>query len=440
MSLRQVSQRVLKQIARSAISSTGQSVRCVSGTGMKQSSSPCPNIKQSFHYEPSAPPLTLYNEEENAFRETVQRMAKEKIEPLVRQMDAASNMEQSVIDALFENGLMGIDVDPKYNGTGSTFFTTMLVIEELSKVDPSVGALVEVHNSLVVETFNKYASEEQKEQWLPRLSTDMVGSFCLSEPEAGSDAFALKTKAEKDGDHYILNGTKFWISNADVAGCFLIFANTDFSKGYRGITCFIVPGDTPGLSVSRKEDKLGIRASSSCPVVLEDVRVPASNIIGKIGEGYKYSIDILNEGRIGIGAQMVGLAQGCYDHAFRYTMERKQFGKPIFDFQGMQHQLAIIAAQIESARLLVYNAARLREAGRPFIKEAAMAKYITAEVATVATSKCVEWLGGVGFTKDYPVEKYYRDCKIGAIYEGTNNVQLNTIAKLLHKEYSSLMA
>lgn len=262
----------------------------------------------------------------------------------------------------------------------------------------------------------------------------------MSEPEAGSDAFSMKTRAVKDGNDYILNGTKFWITNADVAGVFLIFANVDPSKGYRGITCFIVPGDTPGLSVSKKEDKLGIRASSSCPVILEDVRVPASNILGQLGQGYKYSIDILNEGRIGIGAQMVGVAQGCYDHAFRYCMQRKQFGKTLYDFQGMQHQLAVIAAQIESARLLVYNAARLREAGRPFIKEAAMAKYIAAEVATTATSKCVEWLGGVGFTKDFPVEKFYRDCKIGAIYEGTNNIQLNTIAKLLHKEYSSLTA
>jgi len=250
----------------------------------------------------------------------------------------------------------------------------------------------------------------------------------------------MKTRAVKDGNDYILNGTKFWITNADVAGVFLVFANVDFSKGYRGITCFIVPRESKGLSVSKGEDKLGIRASSSCPVIMEDVRVPASNILGEIGQGYKYSIDILNEGRIGIGAQMVGLAQGCYDHAFKYCLERKQFGKHLFDFQGMQHQLAIIASQIESARLMVYNAARLREAGRPFIKESAMAKYISAEVATVATSKCVEWLGGVGFTKDYPVEKFYRDCKIGAIYEGTSNIQLNTIAKLLHKDYSSLMA
>ena len=248
--------------------------------------------------------------------------------------------------------------------------------------------------------------------------------------------FALKASAVRDGDDYILNGTKFWITNADVAGCFVMFANVDPNLGYKGITCFIVPRDTPGLTIAKKEDKLGIRASSSCPVIMEDVRVPASSVVGRVGEGYKYSIDILNEGRIGIGAQMVGLAQGCYDHAIRYTMERKQFGQALYEFQGMQHQLAVCASQIESARLLVYNAARLREAGLPFIKQAAMAKYISAEVATSTTSKCVEWMGGVGFTKDYPVEKYYRDCKIGAIYEGTNNVQLNTIAKLMRREYS----
>lgn len=335
---------------------------------------------------------------------------------------------------------MGIEVETKYNGTGSTFFTSMLVIEELSKVDPSVGCMVEVHNTLSVLTIQKYGSEEQKEKWLPLLSNSMVGSFCISEPDAGSDAFALKTRATKiDSENYVLNGTKFWISNADVAGCFIIFANVDPSKGYKGITAFIVDGKSPGLTVSKGEDKLGIRASSSCPVILEDVKVHESNIIGKVGEGYKYAIEILNEGRIGIGAQMVGTAQGCYDHAFKYCMQRKQFGRPIFDFQGMQHQLAVIASQIESARLLVYNAARLREAGLPFIKEASMAKYISAEVATTTTSKCVEWLGGVGFTKDFPVEKFYRDCKIGAIYEGTNNIQLNTIAKLLHKEYSSTM-
>jgi len=376
------------------------------------------------------------NEEENAFKETVHKMAKEKIEPLVRKMDETSHLDRSVIDALFENGLMGIDVDTKYNGTGSTFFTTMLVIEELSKVDPSVGAMVEVHNSLAVQTIVKYANETQRKEWLPRLANDMVGSFCISEPDSGSDMFALKARAVRDGDDYILNGTKFWITNADVAGCFVMFATVDPDKGYKGITCFIIPRETPGLTIAKKEDKLGIRASSSCPVIMEDVRVPASNVVGKVGEGYKYSIDILNEGRIGIGAQMVGLAQGCYDHAIRYTMDRKQFGQPLYEFQGMQHQLAIAASQIESARLLVYNAARLREAGMPFIKQAAMAKYIAAEVATSTTSKCVEWLGGVGFTKDFPVEKYYRDCKIGAIYEGTNNVQLNTIAKLMKKEYS----
>lgn len=259
----------------------------------------------------------------------------------------------------------------------------------------------------------------------------------MSEAEAGSDAFALKTRAVKDGDHYVLNGTKSWITNSEHAGFFIVFANVDPSQGYKGITCFLVDRDTPGFTINKKEDKLGLRASSTCPLTFEDVRVPASNVIGKVGHGYKYAIEALNEGRIGIGAQMIGLAQGCYDHAFNYILQRKQFGKRIYDFQGMQHQLATVATQIEASRLVIYNAARLREAGKPFIKEAAMAKYFSSVVADLTTSKCVEWLGGVGFTRDFPVEKYYRDVKIGAIYEGTSNIQLNTIAKQLHDEYSA---
>jgi short/branched chain acyl-CoA dehydrogenase len=350
-------------------------------------------------------------------------------------MDEKSQMERSVIDSLFENGLMGVDVDPKYGGTGSSFFTAMLVIEELAKVDPSVSVLCDVQNTLVSQIFHRFASEEQRKQCLPRLCKDTVGAFCLSEPDSGSDAFALKTRAEKKGDDYIINGTKCWITNAEHAGLYLVFANVDPSKGYKGITCFIVDRKTPGLSVGKKEDKLGIRSSSTCPVIFEDVRVPASSVVGTVGHGYKYAIEALNEGRIGIGAQMIGLAQGCFDHAFNYITQRKQFGKTLIEFQGMQHQVATVATQIEASRLLIYNAARLREAGKPFVKEAAMAKYYASEVAALTTTKSVEWLGGVGFTRDFPVEKYYRDAKIGAIYEGTSNIQLSTIAKQLLDEH-----
>lgn len=385
-----------------------------------------------------APPaLTTLTEEEQAFRETVQKLSREKIAPLVKSMDASGKMDKGVIDALFENGLMGVDVDPKYGGTGSTFFTTVIVVEELAKVDPSVAVLCDVQNTIVSQVILQFGNEAQRKQYLPQLCKSTVGSFALSEPESGSDAFALKTRAVKSGEHYILNGSKSWITNAEHSGFFLVFANVDPSIGYKGITCFLVDRDAPGFTVERPEDKLGIRASSTCALTLQDVKVHESAIVGKVGHGYKYAISVLNEGRIGIGAQMVGLADGCFDHAVRYTLERKQFGKKIFDFQGLQHQIAVAATQIEAARLLVYNAARLRESGQPFIKEAAMSKYYASEVASSTTTKCIEWMGGVGFTRDYPVEKYYRDVKIGAIYEGTSNVQLNTIAKLIHEQFTS---
>jgi len=294
--------------------------------------------------------------------------------------------------------------------------------------------LVDVQNTLIAQTFRRFANEKQRQQYFPRLSKDTVGCFCLSEISSGSDAFALKTQAKKDGDFYIINGSKSWITNAEHAGLFLVYASVDLSLGYKGITCFVVEKGTPGLTVSKPADKLGIRASSTCPVIFEDVRVPKENIIGSVGHGYKYAIGTLNEGRIGIGAQMLGLAEGVFERSVKYTMERKQFGKRIFDFQAMQHQIAQAATQIEAARLLVYNAARLRDANQPFIKEAAMAKYFASEVACSTSSKCVEWLGGVGFTRDFPVEKYYRDAKIGCIYEGTSNIQLNTIAKLIEGE------
>lgn len=368
-------------------------------------------------------------------RDAVKKYAQERIAPFVSKMDESSHMDDEIIQSLFEQGLMGIEIDPEFGGTGSTFFSSILVIEELAKVDPSVAVLCDIQNTLINTLISNLGTAEQKDKYLSRLSTDTVGSFCLSEAESGSDAFALKTRAEKHGDYYVINGSKMWISNAEHAGVFLVMANVDPSAGYRGITCFIVDRDTEGLEICKKENKLGLRASSTCPLNFDNLKVPAKNILGQIGHGYKYAIGMLNEGRIGIAAQMLGLAQGCFDHTVPYTRQRVQFGKRIFDFQGMQHQIAHVATQIEAARLLTYNAARLKEAGRPFIKEACMAKYFTAEVATLTTSKCIEWMGGVGFTKDYPIEKYYRDCKIGTIYEGTTNVQLSTMAKFIDKEY-----
>ena len=380
-------------------------------------------------------PLTLLSDEELAMKEVVAKLSKEKFAPLVKEMDEKSHMFPEVVAALFENGLMNISVDPKYDGVGASFFTTLLAVEELAKVDPAISAMVDVHNTLFVETICAYGNEEQKLKYLPRTAEDLVGSFCLSEPNAGSDAFSLKSSAKKDGEHYILNGSKSWITNAENAGAYIVFANADFSAGYKGITAFLLDRNTPGLSIAKHEDKLGIRASSTCPVIMEDVRVPATSIVGEYGKGYKIAIETLNEGRIGIGAQMLGLAQGVFDHAVRYTLERTAFKQKIFDFQGMQHQIADVATRIETARLLVYNAARLREAGLPYVKEAAMAKYHAGEVACHAANKAIEWMGGVGFTRDYPVEKYLRDSKIGQIYEGTSNIQLNTIAKIIKSEF-----
>ncbi|KAH3788542.1 short/branched chain specific acyl-CoA dehydrogenase, mitochondrial-like [Dreissena polymorpha] len=381
-----------------------------------------------------SPPCDLLSEDEQMMKDVVARLSLEKIQPLVRKMDAESQMDQSVIDALFENGLMGIEIEAEYGGTNSSFFVANLVIEELAKVDPSVSVMVDVHNTLLVTLMRRLGTPEQKQKYLPRMAKDMLTSFCLSEADSGTDAFAMKTSAVKKGDYYILNGTKLWITNAEQAGAFFVFANAQPTAGYKGITCFLVDRDTEGLSVGKKEDKLGIRASSTCALHLDNVMVPASNILGKFGLGYKYCIEVLNEGRIGIGAQMLGLAEGCFNATVPYTRERKQFGKRICDFQGMQHQIAHVATQIEAARLLVYNAARRREAGLSVIKEGSMAKLYASEVAALTTSKCIEWMGGVGFTKDYPVEKFYRDCKIGAIYEGTSNIQLNTIFKCLEHE------
>ncbi|XP_074640360.1 short/branched chain specific acyl-CoA dehydrogenase, mitochondrial-like [Tubulanus polymorphus] len=380
-------------------------------------------------------PVTHLSDDEKMMQETVRKMAKEKIEPLVAKMDADSHMDKSVIQAAFDNGLMSIEVPAEYNGTHSTFMAANLVIEELAKVDASVSVFVDVQNTLVNTVFLKYANEEQKKKYLPLLATKMVGSFCLSEPASGSDAFALKTTATKDGDHYIINGSKMWITNAEHAGVYLVMANAKPEAGYKGITCFIVDREMEGFSLGKKEDKLGIRASSTCPVHLDNVRVPESNILGDFGKGYKIAIETLNEGRIGIASQMLGLAEGCLERTIPYTLERRQFGKKIFDFQSMQHQISHVSSQIEAVKVLTYNAARMKEAGEPVLKHAAMAKYLASEVAALTTSKCVEWMGGVGFSKEYPIEKYYRDCKIGAIYEGTSNIQLSTIAKCIEKEY-----
>ncbi|CAG0882838.1 unnamed protein product [Darwinula stevensoni] len=379
-------------------------------------------------------PLTVLSEDERAMKDTVYRFCKERVKPLVLKMDQESQMDEGLIRDLFKNGFFAMEVPAEYGGNGSSFFNSVLTIEELAKIDPSVSVMVDVQNTLINTLFLKLGTEDQKKTYLPRLAVDTLGSFCLSEAGSGSDAFALKTKAEKRGDHYILNGSKMWITSAEHAGLFLVMANADMNAGYKGITCFIVDRQTPGVSIRKKEDKLGIRASATCIVDFQDVHVPEANILGKFGEGYKYAVGMLNEGRIGIGAQMVGLAQGAVDIALKYTMERRQFGKRIYDFQAIRHQVARVLTQIECGRLLVYNAARLRDAGLPFTKQAAMAKLYASEVAEEAASKAVEWMGGMGFVRDSLVEKFYRDAKIGSIYEGTSNIQLNTIAKLVEQE------
>ncbi|XP_014235008.1 short/branched chain specific acyl-CoA dehydrogenase, mitochondrial [Trichogramma pretiosum] len=381
-------------------------------------------------------PLNFLSEDELMMKETVGKLARDEIYPIVRKMDKEGKIDSDLLKKLFENGLMGLEVPSEYDGTGCNFLTTILAVEELSKVDASVGALVDIHNTLVNSLVKKVASEEQKKKYLPKLANEYAGSFCLTEPGAGSDAFSLKTVAKREGSDYVINGTKMWISNSDIAGLFLVFANADPANGYRGITSFFVERNTPGLSVAKPEDKLGIKASGTCMVHFENVRVPESNILGEFGKGYKYAAGFLNEGRVGIGAQMIGIAQGALDATIPYTLERKQFGKQIFEFQSLQHQIAQIAIEVEAARLLVYNAARLVDAKKDVMKEAAMAKYYASEIAQRVTSKCIDFMGGVGFTTDFPHEKFYRDSKIGTIYEGTSNMQLSTVAKCIRREYS----
>ncbi|EPQ59742.1 acyl-CoA dehydrogenase NM domain-like protein [Gloeophyllum trabeum ATCC 11539] len=379
--------------------------------------------------------LHTFTDEENMLRESVQRFATEVVGPRVREMDEKEMMDPAVIQGLFEQGLMGIETSADHGGAEASFTSAIVVIEELAKIDPSVSVLCDVHNTLVNTVIRKYATKEQQDKWLPKLATSKLGSFCLSEPASGSDAFALQTRAKKDGNQWVINGSKMWITNSYEAEIFLIFANVDPSRGYKGITCFIATKDM-GIQIAKKEQKLGIRASSTCTLNFDDLKIPEENVIGEIGQGYKIAIEILNEGRVGIAAQMVGLAQGAFDKAVPYTYERKQFGQPVGTFQGMAFQIAQAAVDIEAARLLTYNAARRKEEGKSFVKEAAMAKYYASVVAQRVSGSAIEWAGGVGFTRETGIEKFWRDSKIGAIYEGTSNIQLNTIAKFIQKEYS----
>lgn len=376
-------------------------------------------------------PLTMLSEEEAMFRASIRRFAKEQIAPHVRHMDEEGVFRKDILKQFFELGLMGIEIPEEFGGQGGSFFQAVLAVEELAMVDPSAAVIVDVQNTLFINALLRFATAEQKRKYLPRLAADTVASYALSEAGSGSDAFALATRAVDQGDHFAITGRKLWITNAAEAGLFLLFANVNPEAGYKGITCFLVEREHAGFQVGKKEDKLGIRASSTCELILDNCRVPKENVIGEIGKGYKIAIETLNEGRIGIGGQMVGLAQSALDHSLRYVKERKQFGKHLADFQGVQFQLAEMATQLEAARLLVYNAARLREAGQPFLTEAAMAKYFSSTIAENLASLAVEIFGGVGFTKDYPVEKLYRDAKIGRIYEGTSNMQRMTIAKQL---------
>ncbi|HEV8413179.1 MAG TPA: acyl-CoA dehydrogenase [Bryobacteraceae bacterium] len=379
----------------------------------------------------AAAPLTQLSEEESMFQASVRRFAAERLAPHVRSMDDAGVFRKELITELFELGLMAVDVPEEYGGQGGTFFQTILAIEELAKVDPSASVIVDVQNTLFNNALVRWANDAQRRRWLPRAAKDAVASYALSEAGSGSDAFALTTRAVESGEEYRLTGRKLWITNAAEANLFLLFATINPEAGYKGITAFLIERNFPGFTVGKKEDKLGIRASSTCELILDDCRVPKDNVIGEVGQGYKIAIETLNQGRIGIGAQMTGLAEGALGHALDYARERKQFGKPIAEFQGVQFELAEMAVEVEASRLMVYNAARLKDAGRPYLMEAAMCKYYASQVAERVASKAVEVLGGVGFTKDYPVEKLYRDAKIGRIYEGTSNMQRLTIAKQL---------
>jgi short/branched chain acyl-CoA dehydrogenase len=377
------------------------------------------------------PPLTLLSEDEQMFREQVRQFAEEQVRPLVTKMDKEAKIPRELIDACFELGLMGIEIPDEHGGSGATFFMSIVAVEELARVDASIAVLVDVQNTLVNNALLRWASAELKARYFPKLASRWVGAYALSEANSGSDAFALQCRAEDKGDHYELTGQKLWITNGAEAELFIVMANLDPSKGHKGITAFLVERSFPGFTVGKKEDKLGIRASSTCELVLEGCRVPKDNVLGQVGKGYKIAIETLNEGRIGIGAQMAGVAQGAFEHALKYSQERKQFGQAIGEFQAVQFLLAELATEIETSRLLTYNAARLRDVGASFIKEAAMAKLHSSRVAEHVASQAIEIFGGYGFTTEYPVEKYFRDQKVGQIYEGTTNMQLMVIAKQL---------
>jgi alkylation response protein AidB-like acyl-CoA dehydrogenase len=376
-----------------------------------------------------APALTVLAEDERIFRDSVREFAEAQVRPLVREMDEHAKIPRTLVDQLFDLGVMSIEIPEPYGGTGASFFHSVLAVEELSRVDPSVGVLVDVQNTLVINALTRWGSDDLKRRYLTKLASGSVGAYALSEAGSGSDAFALVTRARETDEGYTLTGRKLWITNANEADVFLVFATVNPEAGYRGITAFVVERGFPGFTVGKKEDKLGIRASSTCELILEDCRVPKANVLGEVGKGYKSAIETLNEGRIGIGAQMIGLARGALEHAVTYTKQRKQFGKSIAEFQVVQHQLARAAVELEAATLTVYNAARLRDAGRPFLTEAAICKIFSSEVAERVASLAVNLFGGNGFVKEYPVEKLYRDAKIGQIYEGTSNLQLQTIAK-----------
>jgi alkylation response protein AidB-like acyl-CoA dehydrogenase len=380
---------------------------------------------------PPPQPLVALSDDEVLFRDNVRQFADETLRPKVREMDEKGVFDRALIDQFFQLGLMGIEVPEQYGGAGGRFFEAILAVEEISRVDASAGVIIDVQNTLVNNALLRWTNDDQKRRYLPKMTSNTAGAYALSEASSGSDAFAMTTRAALKGSDYVLNGRKLWITNAKEAGVFILFATVDPAAGYKGITAFIVEKSLPGFSVGKKEDKLGIRASSTCELILEDCHVPKENVLGEVGKGYKIAIETLNEGRIGIGAQMLGLARGAWESALKYAQERKQFGKSISEFQGIQFQLAQMATEIEAVRMLVYNAARMKDAGMNFVKEAAMTKLFASQVAERVASLAVEIHGGNGFTKEYPVEKFYRDAKIGKIYEGTSNMQLQTIAKLL---------
>jgi short/branched chain acyl-CoA dehydrogenase len=395
----------------------------------------CRNVPSSFS---DFHPVTRFSEEERLVQESASSFAKNELKPLVRQMDEQQQIDSKVISRLFSNGFMALEIPEEHDGASLSFTSACLTIEELSRVDPSVAVMVDVHNTLVVNAIRFWGSKMLQKKYLPKLSSGCIGAFCLSEAQSGSDAFALRTSAQvsEDGSYYTINGTKLWITSAREAGAFVVFATVNPSLSYKGITAFVIDADTPGIIVGNPESKLGLKASSTCPVTFDNVKVDADNILGKVGEGYKYCIEILNEGRIGIAAQQVGIAKGCMDIVLPYLHEREQFGQKLVNMPMMQSQYAQAAAEIHAAEVMLYNACRMKESGLPFVKEASICKLYSSQVAERTASKSIEWLGGIGFTTDLLAEKFYRDCKVGSIYEGTSNIQLQTIAKIVSDEYA----